>query len=119
MTINNQKKLKGLRKSLRKRLTPAEATLWNYLKNNQLNGRKFRRQQSVGSYILDFYCPEEKLCIELDGEIHNNSNRSLHDIEKYEWLKSQGIQVIRFENKYVFESTESVLNEIKACFKKQ
>jgi very-short-patch-repair endonuclease len=68
--IHNVKQLKERRKQLRNSLTSAEAKLWGLLKDSQLENRKFRRQHSVGPYILDFYCPSEKLCIELDGEIH-------------------------------------------------
>ena len=71
--MNNQLILKTFRKELRSNLTPAEAKLWTYLKNKKLGGRRFRRQHSVGGYILDFYCPTEKLAIELDGQGH------LHD----------------------------------------
>jgi very-short-patch-repair endonuclease len=65
--VNNRPELKQIRRELRHNLTPAEATLWRCLQNKQLAGRKFRRQHSVGSYVLDFYCPSEMLAIELDG----------------------------------------------------
>jgi very-short-patch-repair endonuclease len=68
--IHNRVELKPFRKKLRNNSTSAEATLWTYLKNRQLEGRKFRRQHSIGNYIADFYCPEEQLVIELDGEGH-------------------------------------------------
>ena len=64
MQIHNRKNLKQFRKDLRNNLTPAEATLWKAIQRSQLEGRKFRRQHSVGNYILDFYCPKEKLAIE-------------------------------------------------------
>ena len=70
MQINNKPSLKPYRKQLRNNLTSAEATLWKHLQRKQLEGRKFRRQHSVGNYILDFYCPAEKLCVELDGAAH-------------------------------------------------
>jgi len=68
--IFNRKNLKPRRKELRNNPTKAEAFLWRYLKNNQLEGRKFRRQTSIKSFIVDFYCPQENLVIELDGEVH-------------------------------------------------
>jgi len=68
--IHNRKVLKQKRKILRNNLTPGEASLWKFLQKSQLEGRKFRRQHSVGNYILDFYCPGEKINIELDGEYH-------------------------------------------------
>ncbi len=71
--LHNRKYLKENRKMLRSNLTPAEAELWKHLKSSQLYGRKFRRQHSIGNFILDFYCPSEKLAIELDGQIHVHS----------------------------------------------
>ena len=68
--LNNKTVLEPRRKKLRRNLTPAEAFLWTVLKNSNLAGRKFRRQHSVGNYILDFYCDSEKLVVELDGEVH-------------------------------------------------
>lgn len=68
--VHNLKDFENNRKSLRKKLTAAEATLWNLLKGKKLDGRKFRRQHSVNQYVLDFYCPSERLAIELDGEHH-------------------------------------------------
>ena len=70
MKIHNRKYLKEIRRILRKNLTPAEALLWKALQKSQLDGKKFRRQHSVGNYILDFYCPAEKIAIELDGMPH-------------------------------------------------
>ncbi len=68
--IHNRIELKTFRKKLRNHSTSAEAVLWTYLKHRQLDGRKFRRQYSIGNYIVDFYCAEEQLVIELDGEDH-------------------------------------------------
>src|SRR2546430_11027834 len=65
--VHNVARLKPRRRELRRRLTIAEARLWNHLKESSLRGRKFRRQHSVGPYILDFYCPGERLAVELDG----------------------------------------------------
>jgi len=113
---NNSKRLKEVRKSLRARLTPAEATLWRLLKSKQLEGRKFRRQHSVDSYILDFYCPQEHLAIELDGAGHFTATGMLMDAERDQHLEKAGIRVLRFENREIFEHPEMVLEAIKACF---
>jgi very-short-patch-repair endonuclease len=117
--INNRPELKENRKRLRNNGTPAEAFLWNYLKGKQLKSRKFRRQFSVGSYILDFYCPAEKLCIELDGADHFTSAGFEYDKERTEYLNTMGITVIRFENDTVFESIENVLEDIMSNFKEE
>jgi very-short-patch-repair endonuclease len=115
--IHNIPQLKENRKALRKNLTPAEAALWKMIKSGQLDGRKFRRQHSAGNYILDFYCPSEKLAIELDGAHHFTSNGFENDAERTAFLNSLNIRVIRFENKLVFEQAEYVLEEIRGYFK--
>ncbi len=114
--INNQKNLKEIRKQLRNNLTPAEAELWKHLQNSKLEGRKFRRQHSIGNYILDFYCPQEKLGIELDGKGHYSDNGFEADEARTEYLNSLNIKIIRFENKEVFEQLEGVLEEIRRNF---
>jgi len=110
--LNNLSYLKDRRKNLRKALTPAEARLWTMLNGSALEGRKFRRQHSVGNYILDFYCAAEKLAIELDGAIHNDPIQSVCDEERDRFLRSLGIRVLRFENRLVFERPEMLLDEI-------
>jgi very-short-patch-repair endonuclease len=114
--LNNVKALKSRRKSLRNNLTPAEATLWSCLQQSKLNGKKFRRQHSVGGYILDFYCPGEKLCIELDGGYHFTKHQKKYDKQRTDYLNAVGIKVIRFENHLVFDNTAGVLSEIKKHF---
>jgi len=114
--INNRKYLSGSRKSLRNNLTPAEAFLWKLLKNSQLDDRKFRRQHSVGNYILDFYCPSERLAIELDGEHHFTQEGIEYDRIRTGYINSINITVIRFENRVVFKNTDWVLDKIKKCF---
>lgn len=116
-SINNKPELKPFRKELRNHSTSAEAVLWTYLKNKQLGGRKFRRQFSVGSFILDFYCPKEKLCVELDGAHHFTEEGLKNDNERTDFLNAQGIRVIRFENFEVFNSLEQVLETIQDNFK--
>ena len=116
MPIHNKKQLKEKGKARRNNLTPAEATLWKAIQQNKL-GRKFRRQHSVGNYILDFYCPSEKLVIELDGQDHFTDSGFEYDRQRTGYLNSLNIRVIRFENKEVFENLEGVLEEIRENFK--
>jgi very-short-patch-repair endonuclease len=111
--VHNIEKLKENRRKLRNNLTPAEAKLWSLISNSRLDGRKFRRQHSVGPYILDFYCPAEKLCIELDGNAHFTDKGYEYDKSRTEFLETLDIRVIRFENKELFENTEGVLLEIR------
>ena len=114
--IHSFKYLKDRRKDLRKNLTSAEATLWKSLQRKQLKGRKFRRQHSVLNFIVDFYCPNEKLIVELDGAVHFEFSRQNYDNERTEKLELEGFTIIRFENKEVFENLEFVLGEIANNF---
>lgn len=113
----NRKEHKPRRKELRNNLTLAEVIFWQNVKNKQLSGRKFRRQTSVGSFIVDFYCPEEKLVVELDGEVHFNEESIKYDEERTKFLESNGLMVIRFENQEVLSDIDNVLNKVVACFK--
>ncbi|KAA5544241.1 endonuclease domain-containing protein [Adhaeribacter rhizoryzae] len=113
---HNRKNLKDLRQQNRSSLTPAEAELWKHLQSSKLDGRKFRRQHSIGNYILDFYCPQEKLGIELDGQVHFTDSAYEADSKRTEYLNSLNIKIIRFENKAVFEQLEGVLEEIRQNF---
>jgi very-short-patch-repair endonuclease len=113
---HNLPQKKEARSSLRNALTPAEATLWKSLKGGQLAGRKFRRQHSVGAYILDFYCPEERIAVELDGAGHYTVAGNLHDTDRTDYLNNLGIRVIRFENKLVWSALDSVLQTIEREF---
>ena len=110
--IHNQTRLKAVRRLLRNNATPAEAELWRFLQKSQLAGRKFRRQHSTGPYIVDFYCPAEKLVVELDGASHDDPLRTSHDEEREAYLRDQGVRVLRFENMDVFEQPDNVLQTI-------
>ena len=116
--LNNLESLGERRKQLRSNMTPAEAFLWTHIKNRQLDGRKFRRQFSVGKYVLDFYCNEEKLAVELDGAHHFTEEGALKDSERDIFLNTQNILVLRIENKKVFDHTNRVLDHIRSHFKK-
>lgn len=110
--------LKPTRKKLRSTLTPSEAFLWTKLQNSQLEGRKFRRQHSIGKFVVDFYCFTEKLTIELDGALHFTEEGIEYDKRRTEFITGRGIREIRFENWEVFEKTDEVLNKIRSMFKK-
>jgi very-short-patch-repair endonuclease len=117
--INNLPYLKDNRKALRNNLTSAEATLWKFLKGSQLEGRKFRRQHSIENYILDFYCPSERINIELDGEHHFTEEGAEKDKVRDEFLTNLGIKVLRIENRDIFENFDNVMEMIKDNFKKK
>jgi very-short-patch-repair endonuclease len=93
-------------KELRKSSTDAERKLWHHLRRYQMNGHKFRRQQPIGPYIVDFVCFEKKLIVEVDGGHHDQQAES--DNARTEWLESQGFKVLRFWNNQVLKETESV-----------
>lgn len=117
MRRNNLPSLTFRRRQLRNDATSAEKLLWLYLKHSQLDGRKFRRQHSYGPYIMDFYWPAERLCIELDGPTHDNPGALVHDARRDEYLRSHHIQVLRFRNEEVYKSVEAVLNKIQQVWK--
>ncbi len=114
--VHNRADKKEFRKKLRRALTPAEAELWKSLQRSRLDGRKFRRQHSVGPYILDFYCPEGSLAVELDGEGHYDPAQQFHDADRRKFLKANGIKIARFENFLVFRELEYVLEKIRSNF---
>ena len=98
---------------LRKNMTPAEAILWKELKENQVEGLKFRRQHPISRYIVDFYCHKQKLVIELDGKIHLNKEVAKHDQERENNLKELGLTVVRFKNDEVLNHLDKVIDEIR------
>ena len=115
----NPKNTKTLRQELRASATPAEKLLWQYIKERQIDNYRFRRQHSVGPYILDFYCPSLRLGIELDGNVHDDVIVQEHDLEREKYLKEiAGIHVLRFENEEVTSNTEAVVEVIRCWIAK-
>ena len=84
--------------------------MWRVLKGRQCGGYKFRRQQGIGPYILDFYCPELHLCVELDGSSHDY--KFDYDEERSAYLASQGIRVLRYQNEQVFCNPQWISDDI-------
>ena len=115
--VHNLASSTNRRKQLRENLTSAEALLWVNLKNSQLDGKKFRRQQSIGPFIVDFYCPEYRLAVELDGEGHLSRTGAEADEKRTDFLKRFNVTVLRFENKDVFENLEGVLDTIRSALR--
>jgi very-short-patch-repair endonuclease len=99
-------------RELRGSQTKAETRLWWCLRRKQLFGARFRRQHPLGGYILDFYCPELKLTVELDGGGHAQDNQKCHDEQRTEHLIKYGVTVLRFWNNDVFSNLEGVLLKI-------
>ena len=93
-------------------MPPAEVLLWSKLRSKSLNGCKFRRQYSIGSYIVDFYCSQIKLAIEIDGESHFVDGADIYDRNRQATIESLGISFLRFTNRDVYERLEGVMNRI-------
>ena len=101
-------------KELRQNMTKAEKILWQKLRANRLNGWHFRRQQIIGPFFADFYCHAAALVIEVDGGIHQSQVE--YDRERTERIREYGIEVIRFQNKEIFQQLPQVLEKIdKTC----
>jgi very-short-patch-repair endonuclease len=102
-------------RDLRHPLTPSEAMIWRVVRSRQV-GFKIRRQQPIGRFILDFYCAEAKLAIEIDGDIHTDPDQAVYDAARTEWLQQRGYEVIRFEARQVDKDLSTVVDAIRrAC----
>ena len=101
-----------MRQYLRNSAPDAEKILWSKLKGRQIVRYKFRRQQGIESYVVDFYCPESKLAIEIDGATHSTKKQIQHDQEKEKCLKRHEIQLLRFTNNDVYQNLEGVLTTV-------
>lgn len=104
--------LKTNARNLRKNQTDVERLLWSHLRNRQLFEFKFRRQFPVGKYILDFYCPEKSIAIELDGGQHNTDIHRVRDQKRDEFLAQMKISVVRFWNNEILENMDGVIEKI-------
>ena len=102
-------------KASRRLMTPPEARLWSRVRAGRLNGLKFKRQHPVDPYVLDFYCPEAKLAVEVDGLMHDEA----HDARRTGWLNARGIAVIRFPAIDVRDRVEDVLDRIVAAVRER
>ena len=104
---------KQFRRELRRQNTPAERKLWYYLRNRKLGGLKFRRQHSIGPFIVDFFNDETNTIIELDGDVHFISDEQIKkDKIREGWLIEKRYKIIRINNVDLFKNTEQVLEHI-------
>lgn len=110
---HNQQEQTLLRKTLRSNATAPEALLWMKLKGKQIDGLKFRRQFGVGPYVIDFYCPELRLGIELDGEIHNRFDTEMHDNIRTAFLRENHITLLRYKNEVVYQNVDAIVEDIR------
>lgn len=113
----NPKKTKKKRQHLRRNMTKWEIRLWNDLKQKKMLGFKVRRQYGVNNYVIDFYCPELKLGIEVDGDVHFEYGRRNHDQKKDKLLEGLGIKVIRLSTIDLEEDYESIVMHLEDIFR--
>jgi very-short-patch-repair endonuclease len=109
---NTSDEVRQAAREMRKNPTPAERALWRVLRDRAVNGLRFRRQHTLDGLVLDFYCAEVRLCVELDGCIHDTDDQREHDAARTDHLKVRGIRVIRFRNDEVLTDMRSVLTRI-------
>jgi very-short-patch-repair endonuclease len=106
--IFNRHEAKASRQRLRHQLPDAERIVWSRLKNGQVGGFRFRRQYSIGSYIVDFYCPRAKLIVEIDGPTHFTDAAEAYDAVREEYFRSLGLRIVRFTNDQVRRNLNGV-----------
>ena len=105
------------RRILRNNPTPAEEQLWYKLRGKRLEGFKFRRQHGIGRYIVDFFCPQIRLIIEIDGSIHEHEQVVVYDSLRAKEFEQSGFLVLRFSNEQVLHEIDQVIDSIRqTCF---
>lgn len=108
--------MRELARDLRKNQTEAEKILWKALRQKQLRGLRFYRQVAVDRYVVDFYCPTRAVIVEVDGEIHTDSDQEEHDHVREEVLHEMGLRILRVRNQEVINHLDDVLQNIaKFC----
>ena len=104
--------LKTTARTLRKNMTDSELKLWSRIRRKQLHGLQFYRQRPIGNYIVDFYCPQAQLVLEVDGAQHMNAREIQQDQYRNSYLKQQGVRVLRFDNLQVLNQIDAVIERI-------
>lgn len=103
----------NLKRRLRSNMTAPESRLWSRLRARQFQGLKFRRQHGIGPYIVDFYCPEQSLVIEVDGDSrHAGADQIVKDRQREKYLRSRGLRVIRYMNDDIVKNMDGVLEDL-------
>jgi len=111
--LYNKSSTLQFRRQLRRNQPATERLFWSKIRNRQLLGFKFRRQYSIGKFIVDYCCPEAKLIVEIDGDSHYSSNKSLSkDRVRQKYLESLGFNILRFTNKDITGNLEASLEKL-------
>ena len=118
MVFLYNKLLKSRARTLRKKQTDTETFLWSKLRSRQIAGHKFRRQFPIAQFIVDFYCLEKKVAIELDGSQHSSEDQFQYDKNRTTKLEKFGIKVLRFWDNEIFNNTNGVLEKILSSLQK-
>lgn len=115
--IYNLQRTRQLRRRLRNASTKTEYLLWQRLRRRQANGFKFRRQFGIRGFVVDFYCPQIKLAVEIDGGVHGYAQQQEHDARRQEYLTALGIHMIRFTDIEILNDIDHVLDILASkCF---
>jgi very-short-patch-repair endonuclease len=112
-TLYNQSSEKFKRQALRNNMPTAERIIWDWLRCKQVEGCKFRRQYSIDVFVIDFYAPELKLAIEIDGDSHFQEGVPEYDHERQLFLESKGAKFLRFTNQEIYKNLDGVLERIR------
>ncbi len=110
--VYNKKEMTKTRKALRNSMPKAEVILWSHLKGKQFRELKFRRQYSIGHYVVDFFCPKIRLVIELDGESHLSKTQRIRDKTRQKIIEKTGIKILRYYNTDIYENIEGVFTDL-------
>ena len=110
---NNLPESLELRRKLRRKATPEENAIWKMLRAKKVANSHWYRQFSVGPYVLDFYCPEVRLCVEVDGIHHNMDEEIARDERRTRFLNREGIEVLRIPNEVVWNCSDMVIATIE------
>ncbi|TAE27337.1 MAG: endonuclease domain-containing protein [Cytophagales bacterium] len=111
--IFNKSSMKSIRRELRQTATEAEEVLWEQLRERRFIGLKFKRQVSIGNFVVDFYCPSHELVVEIDGSVHDDVAVRENDELRQQALESLGLTVIRITNDEVGSDMEAVLEKLR------
>lgn len=115
--MKNPTYTKALRRELRQHSTNSEKIFWKNVRNRKWKGIKIKRQYGVGNYVVDFFCPELSIAIELDGSVHDLPNQRNHDKNRDKYLREQGIEVIRISNSAVENHISTTLSDLYKVIK--
>lgn len=110
--LYNKASERDKRKLLRNNMPLAEKLIWAKLRGRQVEGCKFRRQYSIDAFVVDFYAPELKLAIEIDGDSHSGDDAQAYDAERQAFLESKGTRVLRFTNQQIYKELDAVVEAI-------